>query len=201
MDKTVICDVDGVVSDTIAGLVTFIGRQLGCFYPYDDLQSYQLETSLGLSPEEFQRYFLRYEEETCGLLDVPTVRGAIDAIADLRQSGCKVLFATSRPDCLRDSTVEWLGRRFRVLPEEVFFASSVEPVTRAAGKGRKSKIEIAHDHQATALIDDSPGELLAAMKYITPVPIAFTQPWNERDDRLKGVSRGDWPSIVRLLSR
>jgi len=201
VEKTIICDVDGVVCDSIRGLITFIGQETGRYYPYDSQTSYQLETGLGLSTKEFQKFFLRYEEETCGLLDVPAIRGAIDAIAHLRQSGCKVLFATSRPDCLRDSTVEWLNRRFRVLPDEVFFASSVEPVTRPAGNGRKSKIEIAHDHQATALIDDCPGELLAAMMYITPVPIVFTQPWNKFDERLKGINSGDWPSIDRLLRR
>lgn len=119
---------------------------------------------------------------------------AIEIIQKLKENN-ELFVVTSRPNHIKEKTIEQILEHFQDAFLEMFFSSNY--YTRAKNSG-KTKAEICRDLEASLLIDDS----LVYAKQCVEIgikAILLDSPWNQ-NGYVKGITRvKDWKEIGDLL--
>lgn len=198
-DITLVLDIDGVLADWVGWSHPRFCELLDVDLPFSCLNHYDPAKSYGVTCEEFEaaRNHLECSLDTARIL--PTVCGAIDALAKLSSIFC-IVFATARHEALHEPTRDWLAEQVEAVigPVDVFFTGAIgNPY--AIQLPSISKLDICHQLHAVALVEDNPHEIAAFVgSDVEPVCIAW--PWNAcLTDTHPHIMRGDWPTVAAYL--
>ncbi|OGG41367.1 hypothetical protein A2837_02515 [Candidatus Kaiserbacteria bacterium RIFCSPHIGHO2_01_FULL_46_22] len=189
--KVIALDFDDVVAHFNAHFVVFHNKRYGTDLAYENLYLYDNwelmygcdRETMALRAHEF--YNSREHQE------IKPVPGALEAITHLSQN-YSLQIVTSRPEHIRDVTLNWINEFFPVHFEKIHFTNGF---MGAAGSIIKKKSEVCREIGATVIIDD-------AIKHVKDVAasglpaLLFDRPWN-REEIPSGIHRmHSWQEIV-----
>jgi 5'(3')-deoxyribonucleotidase len=112
MNKTIVCDIDGIVADTLPYWLSKIGERTGVYAKLYEIDRWDLSSCSPLDSAEPKAIFgLLNEPGFC--LNIPLMQGADKYLRFLYQDGYKIHFATARAGSTeKQETVEWLKKYF-----------------------------------------------------------------------------------------
>lgn len=171
--KTIACDIDGVVADTLVPWIDFYNRDYE-----DDLDVGQLvewDIHVFVKPECGLDIY-RYIRDPALYDHVHPVDGALDGIGRLRSMGHRIVFATA-------AEIETSGRKFEWLLDHGFGPDQADYIEAAD----KSLI------RADLMIDDRYRNVVG---FVGP-GILFDRPWNSRHRYAPRAS--SWPEVVEMV--
>ena len=108
--RQIYVDYDDVLSETALAFTEVLKREFGKTVEFDDIFSFNLGESFGLSPAEVSELMdLFHEPDNLCLLQ--PVRGSIDALQQWANAGFEICVMTGRPPATHDVSLEWLLAR------------------------------------------------------------------------------------------
>lgn len=193
-------DVDDVLSETTRALVCLAEQLFGRRIHFEDVLSFDLGRSFGLTPQEHGRLMeAAHRPELLESLD--PVPGAAAALEGFAARGCRVAVVTGRPAWSNPSSLRWLERhRIRYSSFDSLDKYTRHGPDEASGHSltlaRLLELDL-----ALAIEDSLEMAVLLAERSSARVAL-FDRPWN-RDVReippatLARIARvRDWPELL-----
>lgn len=109
MPRRIYVDLDDVLCATARALIDIAAREFGKRVALEDVTTFNLETALGLTPEQGRR-LMDLVHGPSVLKALEPVDGALHGIAELTQHGFEVWVVTGRPPSTDASSRAWLTR-------------------------------------------------------------------------------------------
>ncbi len=107
--KRIYVDMDDVISKTTDTYAAIVAREFGKQARFEDLSSFDLKKSFGLTDKEFCFFFdLVHQPEV--LLAYEPVEGCVSVLSRWARQGCHIDIVTGRPPSARDASLAWLDR-------------------------------------------------------------------------------------------
>jgi uncharacterized protein len=165
-------DLDDVVIDFNSAFCEWHNRYYGTSYKRKDIVSYGLENICKCTPDEVhQRVFDFYHTDEHRT--APPVQGAIEGLHELKKKNV-LIAATSRPEVVRNLTLEWLHEQSLEVFDSLHFLGHYHgPVER-----KISKAKICEEVGAELFIEDSLAHATSIARTGVPV-LLFDTPWNQ----------------------
>lgn len=192
--RRIYVDVDDVISKTTDTYAGVIAREFGKHVRFEDVVTFDLKESFGLTDNEFHYFFdLVHQPEV--LLDYEPVDGALDGLQAWSDRGHGIDIVTGRPSSTQEPTLEWLSRH--EVPFDSF--TMVDKYNRAANDPgiAISKAELAARHYDLAVEDSRDMALFLAGRMGVKV-LLYDRPWNALGidhDKVRRVA--SWEEITR----
>lgn len=192
MSKSIIAvDIDDVLSENVPAFVAWCNKQ------------YSLDLTVDEYDEDWSRMWqVDHAEATRRNGEFHASRAmasykhdaqAIDVLKALKQRYDLVVI-TSRPNHVRDLTLEWLERAYPGLFDSVHFAGMWDVITQESHKATKA--DLARKLDIAYLIDDQPKHVLAVSSLGIPAVMFGDYGWNRDIDLPAGVVRCvDWAAV------
>jgi hypothetical protein len=193
---TIICDIDGVLCDYVAGACAAVNTRFGTSY----LPA--MWTTYGGPFNRTEREWLTMERYPDGAFWA-ALSPDTEAIAALRRLAVDhpTILSSERPSIVKDATTAWL-ELYGVPNDAVYLV----------GPGGKRAIVDQYEDRQLVLIDDSPGRwldcarpnvtILTPAKPWVPAPVGYDvtifQSWDEVEELLGDLPRG---SLQRSLGK
>lgn len=101
-------DCDDVLAESTLSYIDLVKREFGIERTFEELTSFDLRESFGLTPQQFDHFFhmVHTREE---ILKFEPLPGAIEVLNEWHNQGVKVAIVTGRITAAYDSTLEWLA--------------------------------------------------------------------------------------------
>jgi 5'(3')-deoxyribonucleotidase len=195
MSKPVIAvDFDDVLLDFNRGFLTSHNLLYGTKLTYDQLINYDnWEVVYGTDKDTMVERAKRFYHSPEHQRTLP-VEGTLQAVADLAKD-YSLQIVTSRPETVRDATLQWLDRHFPGLFSDFHFTNIYAAAT---GVQPKNKAEVCRSIGARTLIDDALRHAREVSSSGIPVLLP-DRPWN-RGETPPGVHRlQTWDDIVKWI--
>lgn len=197
-------DFDDVLCQTARTFIDIVAREFGRRYAFEDIHSFNLETSFELTPEEYE-YLMTLVHNPAILRIMAPMPGALDVLNDWHRRGIRTLVVTGRPPATEPVCHEWL-ERYRVPYEQVIF---VDKYARAHPPHNDVQVlspeELAHIELVLA-VEDAPAMIRFLVEQ-TDIPVALLdRPWNRdlgftHEAIDTQVTRcPDWAAVADLVS-
>ena len=154
-------DIDEVLAGFVPALCAWHNDAYGTAVTPADFTSYHFNSALGGTDEETVAKVYQFFETPFFTERMPLVPGAVDAVAQLRRAGFKLVCVTSRQFVIAEQTRAWLDATFGAgAIEDVLFGNhwvpeAATPDATAAGVTKISKPDMVREVGAVALVDDS----------------------------------------------
>lgn len=185
-------DFDDVLADFNASLSEYHNNIHGTSYKRSDIVSYGLKDLWRCSHEEAVRrvnefYHSRYHE------NLAPVKGAVQAVDRLKRENALVII-TSRPESMREKTLEWIHKHFPRTFKEIHFLGHYH----GAEARKETKGEMCRKIGVKIFIDDSLEHAISISKEGVRV-LLFNAPWN-KNKKLRNVVRVfGWSDVLNKL--
>lgn len=194
--KRIYVDMDDVISRTTDTYAEIVGREFGKKVRFEDLVSFDLKKSFGLTEREFSCFFeLVHQPEV--LLSYEPVEGSVSVMSMWGRQGYDIDIVTGRPPSAREASLAWLDRY--QIPYAAF--TMVDKYNRTA---RDSSAVISKDQlmqrQYDMAVEDS-REMAIFLAHTMKVPVfLYDRPWNIQPVNHKKVMRVcSWQEINGCL--
>ena len=197
-------DMDDVLCDTAERLLVLLGEAFGKQVPLEDIHSFDLGVSFGLSREELRRFLhLAHRPEA---LDGYNLRP--DAVAGLthwRECGYEVWIVTGRPTVAYEATCSWLAR-MEIPHDRLLFVDKYGHHARlgnAEGDLRAAGMDELRELGFCLAVEDS-GDMAQHLAREVGVPVALMdRPWNRDVAEISGqLTRcRDWQEVAARFAR
>lgn len=191
--KVVGVDFDDVLLDFTYGLIRFHNERYGTTIGWEDHSNVNLWEVWNCSKEEsIERVLEFYEHELH--FQSPPIEKAVEAIGELAKK-YSVIVVTSRPDYVREKTLEWLYKHF---PKEHF--EDICFTNLFAGKGEvKRKSHVCEERGIEIFIEDfvhNAEDIASIGKKV----LLFDKPWNRNAPEHPKIRRvHSWPEILEVI--
>lgn len=194
-------DVDDVLSETTRALVRLVEQLFGRRVRFEDVVSFHLGRSFGLTSAEYERLMeAAHRPELLETLD--PVPGAVAALEGLAARGCRVAVVTGRPASSNPASLRWLERHR--IPYSSF--DSLDKYARHGpeeANGHSLTLKRLFELDLALAIEDSLEMAALLAQRSRARVILFDRPWN-RDVRqiapatlARIVRVRDWPELLR----
>ena len=203
MDRRIYVDFDDILCETARGFTEVLEREFGKRVAFEEIFSFDLGRSFGLSPEDVAELMRRMHEADV-LAKLQPVKGAIPAVQRWRRAGFEVDVVTGRPPSTRDVSEQWLaahGLPFSVL----IFVDKYARGHKDHGATRVVALSELCRMQFRFAVEDSPGMVRFLAENMSMPVAVLNRPWNAdelgvRPDAAPRVHRcRDWAEIAGLF--
>jgi len=168
-------DIDGVIANFVDALLPRINSERGTSFTELDVHTYQLDVSLGLSPDQIEKYI----GETLQAVIHP-LPGAIEGLTNLRAQGHSIALVTSRRAQGIEVTQRWLEETGVPHDQLLFGLPKRELVVG---------IEV--------FVDDDPRILLELVDSVRHL-FVFDHPWNRELETVHRVAH--WRELTDAIT-
>jgi len=103
-------DCDDVLAESTLSYIDLIHREFGIERKFEELTSFDLRESFGLTQQQFDHFF-QLVHTRAEVLKFEPLPGSIEVLNEWRNQGVKVAIVTGRITAAYDSTLEWLAIR------------------------------------------------------------------------------------------
>jgi 5'(3')-deoxyribonucleotidase len=185
-------DFDDVLCETAQSLVSLLERRHRRTVAIEDIRSFDLGESFGLSAGELTA-FMELAHEPDVLLAIPPVPGAVTVMRDWNARGYPVDIVTGRPPSAYAASREWLARLGVPYASLVF----VDKYGRGHAEHPGVPIVPVDDLARRGLrlaIDDSPVAIRFLARHLDIPVVVFDRPWNRE---LPGIGAEHEQRLVR----
>ena len=192
MKKVIGLDFDDVLMDFHAALYDYHNPLYKTDLSRDQMTTYHIEEIIGVPREVLeQRIVDFYHSDTHH--HAPAVAGAIEAVKKLSEDHSLVII-TSRPEFIKEHTLNWLERNFGAHFDHVYFTNLFK------GSGtKKSKAEACKELGVDIFIDDHhvyAQDVAQSGKSV----LLFNAPWNQSNELHPNITRvSSWDHILSHL--
>lgn len=182
--KTIGIDLDDVLLDFNQALCEYHNARYDPKYTWDNIRTYALENTWVCTREEVRRRIFEFyvTDEHARALPVTGAQEALKRIS--RAHNCVVV--TSRPETIRERTLEWCEKHFPGLFRDIHFTNQFGTNIPTAHKG-----EVCQRLGIEVYIEEAPHHALDVAQSGIPV-LLYNVPWNQ------GVS--PHPNVTRVYS-
>lgn len=183
--KRIYVDMDDVISKTTNTYAAIVAREFGKQARFEDLVSFDLKKSFGLTDTEFCCFFdLVHQPEV--LLAYKPVEGAVSVLSRWARQGHHIDIVTGRPPSARDASLAWLDRC--QIPYAAF--TMVDKYNRTAGDPAAviTKDQLMQRQYDMAVEDSREMAIFLAHSMTVPVML-YDRPWNAQPVGHKNVKR------------
>lgn len=195
-NKRIYVDVDDVISKTTETYIRIAEEEFGKKVGFEELVTFNLQTSFGLTENEYHYFFDRVHQPDL-LLGFEPVDGAVDAITAWAEQGYGINIVTGRPTSARDVTLEWLAAK--KVPFDSFVM--VDKYNRPGNDPAiaVTKQELAKDTYDLAVEDSKEMALYLAREMAVPVAL-YDRPWNAGVEEHEQITRyTSWRDIRQQM--
>jgi hypothetical protein len=186
-------DCDDILSETARGFTRVLREKFGKRVAFEEIFSFDLGRSFGLSPEDTAE-LMRQMHEPRVLLALAPVPGAAAGLRRWRRAGCGVFVITGRPPATRAVTAAWL-RAHDMEHDRLIFVDKYARGHAAHASADVLTLSELRDLPLCLAVEDSP----VMIRYVTHemrVPLAILdRPWNRDEPEREGLR-----SVVRCRS-
>ncbi|HPW66328.1 MAG TPA: hypothetical protein PLS84_04490 [Salinivirgaceae bacterium] len=188
-------DCDDVISESTSSYIAIIKREFGIYKCLEDIKSFDLRESFGLTQEQYDRFFeiIHSHEE---LMKFKPVKGAIKTMSEWVKHGNKIAIVTGRLTSAYNSTIEWLANN--KVPYNDFII-----VNKYNRPDMDKTIAKSLEYLQSLRIDFAIEDSLSTANYIAEslnVKVALMdRPWNRNGNINKNIVRvHSWKEIKEL---
>ncbi len=185
-------DFDDVLMDFNDALFAYHNPIYGTNFTKEDVKSFDLELTWGCTREEaIKRCFEFYNAHSH--YNANTVEGATQAIKRLSNDH-DLIVVTSRPDSIKDQTINWLEKNFPKTFSQVIFTNHYHgDVSKRISKADVCKVE-----GIQIFIDDNMDNALALAKEGINT-FLFDAPWNQGEIPENMTRVYSWEELVSRI--
>jgi uncharacterized HAD superfamily protein len=191
--KRIYVDMDDVLSMTTDTYAQIVAQEFGKQARFEDLVSFDLKKSFGLTDKEFHHFFdLVHQPEM--LLSYEPVAGALSVLSRWAEQGHHIDIVTGRPFSAREASLAWLDA-YRV-PYTAF--TMVDKYNRTANVRSSviTKDQLMHRRYDLAVEDSREMAIFLADRLAVPV-VLYDRPWNTQFLDHKRIRRAcSWQEIT-----
>ncbi|THB79741.1 MAG: bifunctional metallophosphatase/5'-nucleotidase [Desulfobacteraceae bacterium] len=196
--RTIYVDMDDVLTESNLIFLDVLEREFNKKVGYEDIHTFDLKVSFGLTEDEFERFFecIHQEDEMMKQTPVP---GSKETLQHWQDQGYEVKILTGRPVASEGVSVDWLARHGYAYDSFTI----VDKYNRAASKGNGSmSLERLAECSFDLAIEDS-GKMAQFLSETMGVQVALLErPWNRSMDFNGNVARcADWQEIKTRFER
>ncbi|MFO7913186.1 MAG: bifunctional metallophosphatase/5'-nucleotidase [Desulfotignum sp.] len=191
--KRIYVDMDDVLSRTTDTYAQIIAQEFGKQARFEDLVSFDLKKSFGLTETEFHHFFdLVHQPEV--LLSYEPVAGALSVLSRWAEQGHHIDIVTGRPFSAKEASLAWLDAH------RVRYAAftMVDKYNRTANVRSTviTKDQLMHRRYGLAVEDSREMAIFLADRLAVPV-ILYDRPWNAQFLDHKRIRRAcSWQEIT-----
>lgn len=191
-------DLDDVLSKTTCHYVKIMGKEFNRSVKFEDIHSFDLRTSFGLSRKEYDHFF-RIVHQPDVILELEPMEDSIEVLNKWVGMGLEISVITGRLTSCYEASLEWLNKK-RV-PFKSFLI--VNKYSRPHFDKRKSiSLEELTRLKFLFAVEDS----LEIARHISAemlIPVAlFDRPWNQSNGLSGRIKRYDnWKEIEEMGER
>lgn len=192
--RPIYVDLDDVISDSTSRFVDIIRRDFGKKVQMEDVTSFDLGRSFGLSDAEYEAFFRTIHRPDI-LIGFEPIPGAIDVLRNWSEKGHAISVVTGRPAYAGRASMEWL--EMHRVPFDTFLI--VDKYQREEGNGAAtlSMAELTGMAFCYAVEDSVPMARHLSEQMDLPVAL-FDRPWNRMLQTNRRVKRcRTWTEIAR----
>ncbi|OVE80558.1 hypothetical protein BVY03_06035 [bacterium K02(2017)] len=199
--KRIYVDFDDVLAQTVHALLQVVKREFGKSLAYEDIHSFNLENSFGISRQDWDHLMhLAHQEET--LLGMQEIHGASEHINHLDQNGYEFTVVTGRPPSTKNASATWLNK-YNIPHADLIFVDKYKRFE--ANETNFLTLDDLLNHRYDYAVEDSASMAeYVSHKMQTPV-FLLNRPWNQNAS--KGNSESpimrceSWEEIREKLSK
>lgn len=198
MTGSIYVDFDDVLCETARILTDIVAERFGKHTRFEDIYSFDLSASFGLSASE-QQVLIELFHDADILSSIPPVDGAAEAFCTWAEAGCTVHVVTGRPPETRDASRAWLARHGFPYADITFVDKYGRGHGKVPGTRQMTLAELETCDFALA-VDDSP-DMVRFLATRTQVPVVvFDRPWNVDLAHMSSVVRCCcWSELMELF--
>lgn len=181
-------DLDEVLADLLAQYILFLNMERKMKLLRDQFTGYYIWNGWSGTVEEKIALFNAFYNSTYFLQVLP-IEAAADALRDIKKRH-ELYIVTSRPDSLKEATVNWVEQYYPGIFSDIYFADYIQ---------KKKKSDICMELGASIMIEDS---LDYARDCATNNihAVLLTHPWNQTDEELENITRvSTWQEVPAVL--
>ena len=183
-------DVDEVLVDFMENLIALYNQSHNACFRRHDFRSMRFAETWGGSDEEAKEEVRRFFESS-HFDEIEPISQSQYGIEKLKLSGHELIIVTSRPESVRERTLDWLNQNYLGAFSEFYFTSEW------FNGGGSRKPDICIKAGIEILVDDALENgrecSEAGIKVLLP-----DCPWNQTEDLPEGIKRVySWEEIVR----
>ena len=198
--RRVYVDFDDILSETALGFAATLETLFGKRVAFEDIFSFDLGRSFGLSPEDTAELMCRMHtsEALLGLRPVP---GARDGLRTWKEVGCEVHVVTGRPPATRPASEEWL-QLHDMQYDELFFVDKYARNHPPHAEEQAITLDQLRAMRFCLAVEDSPVMIRFFAQEMDAPLVILDRPWNRQEAEEGRVTRcRDWCEILRRFPR
>lgn len=194
MKRVIGLDFDDVLMDLHEALHPYCNPRYNANLSRDQLTHYRLNEFWGCTVEELERRVVDFYHSEAHHNAKP-VRGAPEAVRELSKNNSLVVI-TSRPQFIKEKTLEWLTRHYGDLFDQVYFTNLF-----AGGGAKKTKAEVCRELGVDVFVDDHIDYARDVAQTGKKV-LLYNAPWNQSDELHPNITRVEsWDHILSHLAQ
>ncbi len=184
-------DIDEVLADLMNPLVRFHNENYGTNFSREHFTSFNLwETWGGTKEEAYKKVYDFFHSDFFN--DISVTNGSKEATNFLSIKNDLVIIS-SRPDYIKDKTIQWVNKNFPGTFSEVYFTYEW------SRNGKTRKKDICLDKNVSVLIEDDLNKAIECASNKTKV-FLYNCPWNQNKNLQKKILRVySWEDILEKL--
>ena len=194
-------DFDDVIINFAGAFLEFHNKNYCTNLKYADLTDYYFSDVFDIDTQtaiDRVMEFFKSEDIKC----VNHIDGVEDVLVELKSNGHELIIVTSRPDCFKDVTVNWINEN---LEGGIDMFSDVHHIVSCEKELSKdnvfrTKAEFIKKNPVDIFIDDRYSHLVDIGK-LGVKTILFSRIWNEKDTLLPNMYRANsWGEVVERIN-
>lgn len=194
--KRIYVDMDDVITRTTDTYGAIVQQMVGRQVRFEDLTTFDLQTSFGLTDDEYRRFFHQVHQPEV-LMGFKPVPGALPTLARWVDAGHRVDIVTGRPPSTREASLAWLDRHQAVYTDFIM----VDKYHRAGpdDPGVITRTQLA-DTPYDLAVEDSLDTALFLAHHMALTVLLYDRPWNVRPTLPRRITRvSSWAQIATTL--
>jgi uncharacterized HAD superfamily protein len=196
---------DDVIGQTARTFAKVFERDYGRTIDLEEIESFDLGISLGLSPESLDE-FMKSVHRSEVLAEIEPMEGAIEALAAWVENGYEVVVVTGRPPETETVSREWLAEQKVPHHSLIFLDKYSWSEDLFSGSPAVSMAELSQ--RSFRLIVEDSAEVAKRLAGILDAPVALLdRPWNRSSPKPEDEFEGrifrcrDWQDLCERFSR
>lgn len=194
--KPIYVDMDDVLTESTKAFIQIIHREFGRSIRFEDIHSFDLKTSFGLSDDEFDHFFdLAHQPDA--ILSYAPMEGAIESLRDWSRKGCDISIVTGRLTSAYDASKQWLSDH--KVPYTSFFTvnkygrENMDPTLSIS-------LEQLSEKQFCFAVEDS-ADMARYLSLNMQIPVfLYDRPWNRKFETNGSIKRfNSWKALAGPL--
>lgn len=187
-------DLDDVIADSTSRFVEIVRREFGREVGIEDVTSFDLGVSFGLSSAEYAAFFQAIHEPDV-LTGFDPIDGATDVLRKWSDSGYAISIVTGRPAYTIEASVTWLGKHG--VPYDTFLVVDKYNREKEDAGSALSMAELAEMTFCFA-VEDSVPMARHLSEHMALTVALFDRPWNRKLPANPRIGRcRTWREIAR----